>query len=133
MKVNYTLPGMLPEASRAPSAETGELAAEPFGVQLQRLRAPEFTDWRALLRLDAPPAGLAGIGPPPAPPGIDWRDGASERAWWRGMLQKHTALFESQGADPGSERAIGRMLSCLQESQRREDEIFARQVAEGGD
>jgi hypothetical protein len=59
------------------------------------------------------------------------RDGAAERAWWRAMLQKRSALCEGAGSDPG-DRAIGRMLSCLRESQRREDEIFARQVAEGG-
>jgi hypothetical protein len=130
MKVNYTLPGMLPEASRMPAADGGEPAVESFGTQLQRLRAPEFTDWRRLLRLDVPPAGLAGIGPPPAPHGIDWRDGASERAWWRGMLQKHAALPESADSDPDDERPVERMLRYLQESQQREDEIFTRQVAE---
>jgi hypothetical protein len=133
MKVNYTLPGMLPEASRMPAAEVGERALEPFGAQLQRLRAPEFTDWRKLLRLDAPPAGLAGIGPPPAPQGIGWRDGASERNFWRGMLQKHAPLLEESDTDPDREPAVQRMLTYLQESQWREDEIFARQVAEGRD
>jgi hypothetical protein len=49
------------------------------------------------------------------------------------MLQKHTALYESYSARPDGDQAIGRMLSCLQESQHREEEIFARQVAEGGD
>src|SRR5882672_11257322 len=103
MKVNYTLPGMLPEATPAPVTESGESPAEPFGAHLQRLRVPEFTDWRAVLRLNATPPGATGIGPPPAPYGIDSRDGASQRAWWRAMLNKHTRLAEGAGqeAAPG--------------------------------
>src|SRR5215472_1906057 len=108
MRVNYTLPGMLPEASRARGADAAEQVVEPFGAQLQRLRAPDFTDWRALLRLDAPPPGLAGFGPPPAPQGIEWRDGVSERAWWRGLLRKHAAASD---VDPRVER----MLAYLQD------------------
>jgi hypothetical protein len=125
MRVSYTLPGILPEASQA-AADAGEHGAEAFATQLQRLRAPECTDWRALLRLNAPPAGLAGIGPPPAPPGTEWRDAASERAWWRGMLEKHTDTRQG-------DEAVRRMLDYLEESQRREEEIFARQAAEERD
>jgi hypothetical protein len=133
MKVNYTLPGMLPEAARTPAAEAGEHGLEAFGTQLQRLRTPEFTDWRTLLRLDAPLAGLAGIGPPPVPRGVGWREGASGRSWWRGMLRKHAALLESSDPDTDDEPPVQRMLAYLQESQQREDEIFARQMAEEKD
>jgi hypothetical protein len=139
MKVNYTLPGLLPEATAAPATESGERPASPFATQLQRLRAPEIADWRALLRLNIPPAGATGIGPPPAPNGIDLRDGVSQRAWWRGMLHGHMHLLESAGQDAASgtetdsHPPVQRMLESLLESQRREDEIFARHFAEDGD
>lgn len=125
MKVNYTLPGLLPESSPKPTAELGERAAESFGTQLQRLRAPQHTDWRTLLRLDQPPAGAGDIGPPPTPSGIHMRDGAFQRAWWRAVLGKHVRLLESTSPEP-----VQRMLGLLLESQRLEDEVFARHFAE---
>jgi hypothetical protein len=131
MKVNYTLPGLLPEATVAPVNELGEHPGEAFSLQLQRLRVPEVTDWRVLLRLNAPTAGATGIGPPPMPSGIALRDGASQRAWWRSTLHRH-APPQDQDVDSGSV-PVQRMLGLLSESQRREDEIFARHFAERED
>jgi len=136
MKVNYTLPGLLPEPAPRPATELGESPVEPFGVQLQRLRAPVHTDWRAVLRLNTPPAGAAGIGPPPAPHGIELRDSASQRAWWRGMLDRHTRLLGSRTQsrmEIPDHVSVQRMLSSLLESQRLEDQVFARHFAEAID
>jgi len=133
MKVNYTLPGLLPEAAPAPLPETDSVV-EPFGAYLNRLRAPDFTDWRELLRLNIPPAGATSIAPPPTPPrGIELRDGVSQRAWWRGMLQKHIREDAIADTESNSHPSVSRMLTLLHESQRREDEVFARYFAEGGD
>jgi hypothetical protein len=137
MKVNYTLPGLLPEQME-PAAGTGERAAEPFGAQLQRLRVPDVTDWRDVLRLNTPPGGNTSLGPPPAPSGTESRDGASQRAWWRGMLHKHMSSQSDapqetvSGMSASGQTSVQRMLGLLQESQRLEDQIFARHFAEGG-
>jgi len=132
MKVNYTLPGLLPEAAPAPLPETDSVV-EPFGAYLNRLRAPDFTDWRELLRLNIPPAGATSMAPPPTPRGIELRDGVSQRAWWRGMLQKHTREEAIAGTESDSHPSVQRMLTLLMESQQREDEVFARYFAEGGE
>jgi hypothetical protein len=132
MKVNYTLPGLLPEAAPAPLPETDSVV-EPFGAYLNRLRAPDFTDWRELLRLNIPPAGATSIAPPPTPLGVDARDGVSQRAWWRGMLQKHTREEALAGTESDSHSSVQHMLTLLLESQQREDEVFARYFAEGRD
>jgi hypothetical protein len=139
--VDYTLPGVLPDATpeAAPATEPGESQAELFGYQLQRLRVPEVTDWREVLRLNTPPGSAANIGPPTPPYGIDSRDGASQRAWWRGMLRRHARAFESGQHEPDSEMetdghaSIARMLGLVYESQQCEDAIFARHFAESRD
>jgi hypothetical protein len=133
MKVDYTLPGSLPDTPLAPATPSGERPAEAFRSQLQQLRVPEITDWRALLRLNIPATGGARMGPPPAPNGVDSRDGESQRAWWRAMLQKHTQAHTGPGAEEDGQAPVRLMLDLLSESQRREDEIFARHFAEGGD
>jgi hypothetical protein len=136
MRVNYTLPGVLPDA---PAGEAGERPAALFGEHLRRLQAPQVTDWRAVLRLNAPPGGLTGIAPPPAPHGIEVRDGASQRSWWRNMLLKHQdSLLEQDGeraaeAESAAASPTRRMIDWLSESQRSEDEIFARHFAEASD
>jgi hypothetical protein len=134
MRVNYTLPGLLPDAS---ATDAGDRPATLFSEHLQLLRAPKFTDWRTLLRLNAPPAGVAGIDAPPAPHGVDSRDAASQRAWWHTMLQKHQAAVDIRDADPSGDStldpSVRRMLAWLSESQRCEDEIFARHFKEAED
>jgi hypothetical protein len=120
IKVNYTLPGLMPDAAPRPPAESGD--GEPFAAHLQRLRLPDVTDWRAVLRLNAVPTGATAIAPPPAPGGISVRDGALQRTWWRGFVQRHD--------QPGGNKSVQRMIGLLAESQRREEEIFARHFAE---
>jgi hypothetical protein len=136
MRVNYTLPGSLPDVY---TTDAGDREAMLFSEHLQMLRAPKFTDWRTLLRLNTPPAGLAGIDPPPAPNGVDSRDAASQRAWWRTMLQKHQGSFGNDAGDTIStsesclDPSVSRMLNWLSESQRCEDEFFARHFTKVGD
>jgi hypothetical protein len=138
MKVNYTLPGVLPDTFPAGGMESGEHATESFG-HLQRLRVPDATDWRSVLRLDEPPAGVTTIAPPLSPNGIGSRDGTSQRAWWRSTLHRHRHLLESSGPEAASgaeadgHTAMQRMLGLLFESQQHEEEIFARYFAEHQD
>lgn len=137
MNVTYRLQGMLPDPLRKPAPELTDHAVESFNSKLRRLRPPEHTDWRALLRLDEPLALAGGIGPPPPPPGVEPCDGATQRAWWRRMLDKHTCLLGSTPAGPASGTKgiditpVHRMLALLSEFRRREDEVFAHQLAEG--
>ena len=127
MKVNYTLPGLLSESVPAPATEL-EHAAQPFAAQLRRLRGGERTDWRTLLRLNAPPAGAVNIGPPPLY-GTEPRNGASQRAWWRAMLDKQTRLRQ-KSPQPAP---VQQMLALLFKTQQIEDEVFARHFAEAAD
>jgi hypothetical protein len=139
MEVNYTLPGLLVEPEPPAGGELSEGPTELFGTHLRQLRVAEVTDWRILLRLNTLPAGAAGIGPPPAANGIGSHDGASLRAWWRSMLGKHTRLLESTtedeitGMEAGGRASVRGMLALLLESQRLEDEVFARHLAESAD
>ena len=124
MKVNYTLAGSLPESGIAGADGTGAASpSESFAAHLNRLRVPDVTDWKQVLRLDPDSAGMAALGPPSVPMGIDSRTGSEQRAWWRGMLQKHMPLANGDAA--------GYMLQRLAEYQRSEDTIFARHFAEG--
>lgn len=125
MKVDYTLPGLLPEPTTEPPLQLGEIPEEPFGEQLRRLRAPSITDWREVLRLNTSPNNAGGLAPPPIPGGLESRDGAQQRAWWRTMLHK-----QSTQATAGSSIAVQHMLRFLQESQQLEERIFARHFAE---
>ena len=135
MRVDYTLPGVLPEVTPTapPETEPGESHAEPFDSHFQRLHIPEVTDWRTVLRLNISTPAAANIGPPPPPSGIESRDGASQRAWWRGMLHRHVQGYESVPELEDSDASVSQMLGFLSESQRREDAIFARYFAEGLD
>jgi hypothetical protein len=139
MKVNYTLPGVLPETFPAEGMGSGESAGEPFAAHLQRLRVPDAADWRSVLRLDALPAGVTTIAPPPSPDGIGPRDARSQRTWWRSTLYRHRHLAESTEPDAASNTgadahaSMQRMLDLLFESQQREEEIFARYFAEHED
>jgi hypothetical protein len=128
MKVNYTLPGLMPGSTLEPGGGTGQ-PVESFGAQLQRLRVPKVTDWREVLRLNTRGANTANLGPPPVPRGIESRAGAPQRAWWRGMLQKHVSSTVSGASN---EMPVQYMLEVLRESQRLEDRIFARHFAEDG-
>jgi hypothetical protein len=132
MKVDYTLPGLLPEPPAPPAAQSEERPEGAFRSHLSQPRVPEVTDWRALLKLDVPAAGATRLGPPPTPSGVDSRGGESQRAWWRAMLHKHTSAIDA-GPEDDSAAWVHRMLQLLLESQRSEDRIFARHFAEGRD
>jgi len=125
MKVDYTLPGLLPESALAARADVEyEEQNPPFGAQLQRLRAPATADWRAILRLGLTPPGFGSLSAPPVPQGVTLRNASAQRAWWRNLLHRHSS-------NPArSQPAIDDMLNLLQEAQRREDRIFARHFAE---
>ena len=128
MKVDYTLPGSVPEVTPGDLLQPGTVSEEPFGEQLRRLRAPQVSDWRNVLHLNTPFNGAAELAPPAVPAGLESRDGALQRAWWRGMLHKHKAPAEANSSLP-----VKRMLTFLQQSQQLEDRIFARHFAENED
>jgi hypothetical protein len=48
-------------------------------------------------------------------------------------LLENTGLEPGASAEAADQAAVQRMLGSLLESQRREDEIFARYFSEGGD
>jgi hypothetical protein len=134
MKIDYTLPGVLPGIDAKPSTDVAR-PSESFGSRLKRLRTPETANWRSVLRLDASPEGATSIGPPPIPLGVEARDGVSQRAWWRAMLDKHTRLTGGAAAatEAPDHAAVRRMLAYLLEGQRLEDQMLARHLAEGTD
>lgn len=132
MKVEYTLPGLMPDPRAVLAPQSEERPEEAFRSHLSERRVPEIADWRMLLRLNLPAAGATRIGPPPAPNGVDSRDGESQRAWWRTMLHRHTNNIDA-GPEGDVPASLQRMLRLLLESQRNEDRIFARHFAEGED
>lgn len=123
MRIQYTLPGLLP--SPAP-VEAPEQFPGTFKTTMRRVRTTSLAGWRRLLRLDRPPALGATIGPPPRPAGFEMRDAASERSRWRNMLQQKVTSFEQS---PGME-SVEQMLKLLLAYQYQEDSISARSLNE---
>jgi hypothetical protein len=133
MRVQYTLPGFLPDPS--PAADSAELGESLFRSKLNVPVAQRWLDWGRLLRLDRPPSNAAQIGPPPKPPGLEVADAASERLRWRQMLDGQTGSLENfqqpTGEAAGTDvRAIGRMLALLLRFQELEDGVVARHLSE---
>jgi len=136
MKIDYTLPGVLPEHVAPTSPESPASYAQTFGEQFRRLRSAQKSDWREILHLDAPVRGADALEPPPVPHGLHTADAASTRAWWRTMLQRHSADLakgeEERWSTPDDDGPlVSRMLNLLRESQQREDQILARTFIEG--
>jgi hypothetical protein len=123
MKIDYTLPGLLPTPT-APAADASEPTGLSFRSRLSLLRPQQQPDWRELLRLDVQPAGATVIGPPPAPPGLEARDGAAQRAQWNRMLERHADLL-SRDTSAG----VQRMMALLLNMQGREHDVVARHLA----
>ncbi len=121
MKIDYTLPGLLPApvAPPAPSESTG-LA---FRSRLAMLRPQPRADWRELLRLDRAPA--APIGPPPRPAGLESTEGPAQRAQWQHMLERHSALLPA-GGEAGP---VGRMMALLFNLRDMQQAVVARHLA----
>jgi hypothetical protein len=130
MRVNYTLPGLLPtDPSPAETARPGD---SPFRARLSAVPTPRWANWRNLLRLDEAPESAASIGPPPRPPGLDVHDAAAQRLLWRQMLDRRIAALEAGGdfASRADAQAVERMLALLARFREVEDEIAARHLAE---
>src|SRR5262245_13050521 len=123
MRVQYTLPGLLP----SPTPVDGpDQFPGTFKTTIRRVKTASLSGWRRLLRLD----GVAGlgitVGPPPRPAGFEMRDVASERLRWRGMLEQKVTCFEQA---PGME-PVEQMLQLLLAYQHQEDSISARSLSE---
>ena len=124
MRVNYTLPGLLPtEPSPTETARPGD---SPFRARLNAVPTPKWANWRSLLRLDEAPESAASIGPPPRPPGLDIGDPAARRLLCRQLLDRRIAALEDGVDTP----AVARMLALLMRFREVEDEIVARHLAE---
>jgi hypothetical protein len=131
MRVNYTLPALLP-TEPAPSEVTRTGGDSPFRARLNVVPAPRWLNWRNLLRLDDTPVSVASIGPPPRPPSFDAPDAARQRMLWRQLLDRQVAALEAHG-DPAlraDTQAIERMLALLMRFREVEDEIASRHLAE---
>lgn len=129
MRVNYTLPGLLP--TETPPSESARPGDTPFRARLGVVPAPRWLNWRSLLRLDEAPENAATIGPPPRPAGVEFGDAATQRMIWRQMLDRQVAAFEAEaGAQRGETQAIERMLTLLMRFREAEDEIASRHLAE---
>jgi hypothetical protein len=131
MRIQYTLPGLIP--AETPSVESGE--ASLFRGRLTVPVTPRGMNWRNLLRLDELPANAFSIGPPPRPESASDQDAATERVYWRQMLDQQMDWFESD-PDPGDparlvrHRAVKRMLTMLLRFQDLEDSMAARHLSE---
>jgi hypothetical protein len=81
------------------------------------------------------PVNASSIGPPPRPESAGDQDAATERVYWRQMLDRQIDWFES---DPDPEdpvrlvrqRAVKRMLTMLLRFQDLEDSMAARHLSE---
>jgi hypothetical protein len=133
MKVEYTLPGLIPRPVAPPVSP--ETAGESFRAKLETLRGASVpVDWREILQLETRPAGAQHIGPPPRPADMRVRDGVEERGYWRRMLDSRLRAFEiskpGPEATPRDAAAVGRMMSLLAGMQQAADEVVARHLSE---
>lgn len=130
MRVDYTLPGLLPTPEPAPSALPPEKAT--FRSRLRRLAAPVGKSWRRLLKLDAA-SSAPQISPPPRPLTFERWEPADIRLRWRGLLDKHSARYQdpaASGLAPEEAKAAQRMLAVLWKYQQMEEALMARQLME---
>jgi hypothetical protein len=131
MRVQYTLPGLLPAES--PVSEGLEPAGGPFLGRLQSLPLPRTLNWKSLLHLDEEPFDPTSIHPPSRPASLDFRDRVAERWNWVQMLSRLAAVSGTQSDEMPSntaDRAIERMLTMLTDFREAEDFITARYLAE---
>ena len=129
MRVDYTLPGLIPTPEPGPPLNIPEKAT--FRGRLKRLSAPVGRSWRRMLRLEgaAPPQ----ISPPPMPASFERWEPAEIRLKWRGLLERHSERFQDpagSGLPPDDAKAAQRMLAVLWKYQQMEDALMARQLME---
>jgi len=134
MRVQYTLPGLIPVETPAIENETGAL----FRAKLTVAVTPRGLDWQDLLRLDRLPASASAIGPPPGSDLAGSRDAAAERLRWEQMLNRQIDSLESSSepegaAEKGRRRAIERMLALLVRFRELEESMASRQLSEAGE
>ncbi len=129
MRVNYTLPGLMP-MEPAP-AEVSRAGDSPFRARLGIAPAPRWLNWRTLLRLEDVPVNATSIGPPPRPDGFEAADPLTARVVWRQMLDRHVEAMTTAPEPPRPDtQAIERMLTLLMRFRDDEDEVTARHLAE---
>ena len=137
MRVEYTLPGMLPAVTRR--FATHEVKRPSlFRSRLHVLSSQLPVSWRHVLRVDRPGPAQALLGPPPLPPTIEMRDVAGERVRWRDLLERHSRPFRepwgiaavAAGIDAAGIRSMQRMIGVLLRLQELEDGVVARHLSE---
>jgi hypothetical protein len=128
MRVNYTLPGLMP-MEPAP-ADVGRTGDSPFRARIGIPPAPRWLNWRTLLRLEEVPVNATTIGPPPQPAGFDPQDPLTARVFWRQMLDRHVDALTAEPDPRPDLQALERMLSLLVRYRDDEDEVTARHLAE---
>jgi hypothetical protein len=120
MRVQYTLPGLLP-TEPVPSEAT-EGSDGPFLSRLKILPVSRGLSWKAVLQLDEDPFDPVSLDEPPRPAAPDIRGAALERWNWMQMLDR-------LGTGP-SDEPTQRMLTLLKKFLDSEDFITARALAE---
>ncbi|HWR49889.1 MAG TPA: hypothetical protein VN428_02210 [Bryobacteraceae bacterium] len=132
MKVQYSLPGLVPRPIAPAPAEMQP--GESFQSRLETLRSASAPDWREVLQLGLRPAGAQHIGPPPRPVDLELRDGIEQRGYWRRMLEARVRAFENSGGSAATSReeagAVHKMLSLLMAMQQAADSVVARHLSE---
>jgi len=127
MRVNYTLPSLVPESlpELPGSVEGGTLS---FRDQLRSPVSAIDSNWQEQFHLDARPPDATYIGPPPRPRSMEVRDIDSERNRWRSMLVKH---YDSATAanSQGPQQPVKVMLEMLLDMQGAEDDVVSQNAA----
>lgn len=121
MKINYTLPGLVPETDVG--KEIVESFDSPFKNRMEAFERKQPVAWRDLLGLNrqAPdPSQVA------APPPSNSSEAAAIRQQWRDLLGRHASADSLQGAAP----PVQRMMRLLATYQKESDRLFSMGLAE---
>jgi hypothetical protein len=131
MRVQYTLPGLIPAETLPVESEVGSL----FRARLTVAVTPRGLDWKNLLLLDRLPTSASSIGPPPSLEPAEARDAAAERIEWGQVLDRQIGSLAGKSepedaAGKANRRAVERMLTLLMRFRELEDEMTSRHLSE---
>ncbi|MEZ5403565.1 MAG: hypothetical protein R2729_28050 [Bryobacteraceae bacterium] len=129
MQVHYKIPGW--EPIRELPVGGAMAAASPFPA-LAPVSRGEAVSWRALLRLEAPAAGVLDLGPPPRPDGWNVASAEVETRAIRVLLGKHGHEAEPSKAGATASGAVREMVLLLLDMQSRQDELVALRAGQEG-
>jgi hypothetical protein len=128
MKIDYTLPGLVPSPAPPPAVSEANANGLGFRVRLAMLRPQARVDWRELLRLDRAPAAANLMGPPPRPAGVEAQAGPALRARWQRMLDRHSSLLGEAGGGENTGR-VRQMVALLWNLRDLEQAAVARHLS----